>query len=96
MCQTLFKQKRFGILSSGIRFIDIEDSCKMILVCCAIHNYIIMNEQDDSFNVPAPFQENDDTEILNKVPNAEELGEEFVGMSTSERIMRKYFPNPNA
>ena len=94
MCQTLFKQKRFGILFSGIRFVNIEDSIKMILVCVALHNYIIMNEKDDAFNVPKPFQENNDEEGLPNVEENEEL-EEIVGMSTSERIMRKYFQNPN-
>ena len=94
MCQTLFKQKRFGILVSGIRFVNIEDSIKMILVCVALHNYIIMNEKDDAFNVPKPFQENNDKEGLPNVEENEEL-EEIVGMSTSERIMRKYFQNPN-
>ena len=53
-----------------------------------------MNEKDDAFNVPKPFQENNDEEGLPNVEENEEL-EEIVGMSTSERIMRKYFQNPN-
>ena len=69
----------------------------MILVCVALHNYITMNENEDAFHVPANFGENNDVaEGLNAEENEEENEEEFVGMSTSERIMRKYFQDPNA
>lgn len=57
-----------------------------------------MNENEEAFNVPEPFQENDENEGVNNQANAEEneeLGEEIVGNTTSERIMRKYFQNPN-
>ena len=66
----------------------------MIKVCVALHNYIVLNEEDP-FDIPRAFNDGED-DIFEEENDAEnqEMDQEFNATSTSEKIMRKYFQNP--
>ena len=77
---------------TGIRFKNIEKSCEMIKVCVALHNYIVLNEENP-FDIPRAFNEGEDELIVEEAEN-QEMDQEFNATSTSEKLMRKYFQNP--
>ena len=65
---------------------NIIDASKMIQVCVALHNYIMMNTAHEDSNVPPAFvhenQNNVETEDVN-----DELPEELAVMPTNEKLM---------
>ena len=82
-----FLKNRFSILATIIRFVDIEDSAKMVQVLVALHNFIVMNCTAKELDVPPAFvnqneNQDDDEEVVN-----DELPEELSVMATNEKLM---------
>ena len=88
-------KSRFRSLKNGLRFRCISKCSKFIMVCCALHNFILKNSAEDTFHSDVTLSSisevteatQDDSE------NEEQVGSNHTGtaLQTNERIFQKYY-----